>query len=286
MQPADARFDPRHARDKRAIAALDQAWEAWLDDQADHGVDPAEVDYAQSAGYWQDDALLPHDEIITRCLAARDALDVRQLAKGFIHGLAQNRPDWWSALASFGYVQHLRAHVGAEGELSRSCGICGLSLWPTDEGFEPIAWQMNPQLSGIIETGSRPSISSATASLLFAASFPPFPEPNQDDLAPLRGLLAQLEDLPAKTTAPKLAKLLKPIFGKNNDQRLNLVEALSILGILTPEGNATYFERFVSFDETQVGSPRNDTEFPARAWQSEHGVNEAALRHWFGEWLD
>ncbi|HRF60256.1 MAG TPA: hypothetical protein PLH94_10135 [Fimbriimonadaceae bacterium] len=279
----DARFHAQHSLDKASVSVITQAFMVMVFGHEAPGCSPEDVAHAKALGYWHDDALLTHDEAVARCISARNAIDRDELVRGFIFGLATNRPDWWAALASYGYARHLAVHNATSTGMDDACSTCGLA--PTQGSNIP--WQVNGQLAGILQVGARPNIISATSALLFASTYPPFPEPTPEDLSPLITLLDLVKDSPPKTTAPKLAKLMKGVCGKSIEQRLNIVEALSVLGILAPHSDkaTTYFEHFFPFDDTQIGNVRTDTEYPALAWNSDHGVNADAVEYWFGRFL-
>jgi len=279
----DPRFHPQHALDDVAVAVINQAFLATVYEDEAFNCSQEDVAHAKALGYWHNEEALTHDEAVARCIAAREALEVEQLARGFIFGLSTNRPDWWGALSSFGYARHLAVHMAASTGMDEACSTCGLA--PISGSSIP--WKVNSQLAGILQVGASPNIVDATSALLFASTYPPFPKPTVEDLSPLISLLDLIGDLPPKTTAPKLAKLMKGVCGKSVKQRLNIVEALSVLGILAPHSDTanTYLERFFPFDDTQIGSPRTDTEYPALAWNSDHGVNAEAVEVWFGRFL-
>lgn len=279
----DARFSTRHSLDISSVSVITQAFMVMMFGDEAPACSTEDIARAKALGYWHDDETLTHDEAVARCISARDALDMDQLVRGFIFGLTTNRPDWWAALASYGYTRHLAVHKATSTGMDEVCSTCGLAPVKGSN----IRWHVNGQLAGILQAGARPNIICATSAMLFASICPLFPEPNSEDLSPLISLLALVKDSPPKTTAPKLAKLMKGVCGKSVEQRLNIVEALSVLGILAPHSDSatTYFRGFIPFDDTQVGNARSDTEYPALAWNSDHGVNADAVEYWFGRFL-
>lgn len=287
----DARFAPDHSLDVRAKRTLDDLWQRAMAPFTHEEPLPApsdeELAYAQEKGYWQPDERAGHDATIARLLTARDQVDLRQAGRAFALGLAWNRPDWWGILGSAAFARHLAPHPNKAGDLSYVCAVCGLPRIEGSRTDELASWSPGEGVSGLLMNGPMLSVLPVTSHLNFFARFPHFPAPNEAEWARVKRLLEICREADPRTTAPQLAKSLKELGIKNPEHRLRVVEMLAAAGILAPRDSAgapmSYFHRWIDFTETQVGNPRDDTQFPARAWRGGHGVDEDAVEFWFGD---
>jgi hypothetical protein len=250
---------------------------------------PGEDDlaYAREKGYWEPDEVAGHDATIARLISTRDKVDQAQVGRAFALGLAWNRPDWWGILGSAAFTRHMIPHPNTAGDLSYVCAVCGL---PRAEGVrtdDHASWSPGEDVASLLMTGPILSVPQVTSHLGFFARFPQFPQPSEEEWARVKRLLQICREAEPKTTGPQLAKNLKELGVKNPEHRIRVVEMMAAAGILAPRNPSgapvSYFHRWVDFTETQVGNPRDDTQFPARAWRGAHGADDEAIEFWFGD---
>jgi hypothetical protein len=242
-----------------------------------------EIAFARSCGVWRDDELLPHDEIIARVLAAHDRLDPVVLANGFVAGLGQGSPLLLSTIASYAIASHLKPHEPEYPYPNFPCAVCGLYRALTGETVQEIFW--NSHLLSRIDVGGWCGLGGVMADLDDYLRQPPAFTMSESDVDALRRVLALLKAQPSNSSPGKLKKELGALAGKNDLQRTRFVEILSIIGVLEPIDNPSYHRQWTRYIDRPGPDGRNDWEYPAIWWRGSDGVNDDAVRHWFGHLL-
>jgi hypothetical protein len=285
-------LDPRLQVDRRALAVLEAESDAELARflrKPVVPVDPAEIAYARSVGYYEDPFHSSHDEIIERLLRARDRLKPKQVANAFVAGLGKKRPDWRSAIASYAVSLRFPVHEVLFKLENFSCMICQGSKWMRAGPTAPVEIEPNSVRLERHRTGggsdSQLSPTFAAIDLEQFLALPLLPEPDASDVQALQEMLKKLRSFDAKTTLTAARKAIGSLGGANDMQRQQTIETLSIIGVLTPSTHESFLTRYTPYEERKFPDGKNDWAFPAIAWKGADGVNEKAVKHWFGHLL-
>ena len=219
------------------------------------------------------------DEIVARALDARQGIEAGAVAEAFVASLTSRRLDQRSALGSFASFRHFRDH--APPPSNESCVVCGeyaasrsahdLSVL----NFERFKW------GGVRH--DQP-LYAALDLELFARS--DRCRPTADDVETLRQLLEVIEDVPASTTAAELQKHLSPAIRSSKSEREVLVGILGLCGVMATKEHPGHFPNFVPYAERELPARRFvDMAYPACWWRGADGLNDEAVRFWFGHLL-
>lgn len=262
-------------------------WSAggWID-AAQRRTAPEDFEYAKSKGLMFDPVSFTHDECLAQTLALRDRIPTALAARAFLSSLSTRRLDWRSGLASLQVAQHLTAHPytpvatgqsygpnGAVTHVSRSCGVCRDAQ---DSVIAQIAYA-NVDLNvlnfeRIKWGGVRHGNLEYTWFDLRELAAHPIPEPTEQDVALLRGILAMVAACEPNDGPGALEQKLKPTLASSKAERQMLIDILACAGVLRPQ----------SYDRTVNG--RSDWRYVG-AWRGQDGYSEDAVQRWFGNYL-
>lgn len=285
-------FDPRLAVDRRALSTLQQQGRYESSTYTGDSVEAPSADeiaYARAAGYFWDDFESTHDAMIERLLAAKDRLTPRRVADAFVAGVGKRRPDWRSAIASYAVAMHFPRHKADLSEPNFRCLVCeegDYSVRDPDGRYNVSPnWvaQLRFDLGGGAFNQTIPNF--AAIDLEQFESLSVHPTPDAADIDQLRLLLKVLRGFDSTINLTKARKAIAALGGANEMQRQQTIETLSTIGILKPAKCETFLTGFTPYTDRIFPGGKNDWAFPAIAWHGRDGVNEDAIRFWFGHLL-
>jgi hypothetical protein len=211
-----------------------------------------------------------HDQVVAEVCAMRERVDGRAVAAAFVASLSSRRLDLRSALGSWAVAQHVRPHR-IDGKV---CGTCGLlervQRDPNVFSFERFRW-----------AGVRHDRLDYVAFDLAQFMRAPKLTPTPDDVALAKRLLALLDELSARTSAPQAVASLKDLPGANAE-RERFIDLLGLVGVLAVPGRPSYLERFTPYRERDVPPLKYvERAWPVCWWHGQDGVNWASVEEVF-----
>jgi hypothetical protein len=233
--------------------------------------------YATAAGVMFPPQDFTHDGVVREILRLRKEIKPGDVANAFLASLTAERLDLRSALASYAIVRHMPEHrfIPSEHAHQRDCALCGEPSKQLKEdvnvlNFERFKWGGVRHLNMYY----------VAFDLARFAETEPLP-PTKEDRAMLKEILNVARKADPKLTSSKLQKEIAPIMGGNKDVRGKLLEILGLAGVLQPKDYPGFFDAFVPYEE--IDESYGDEEYPVCWWRGRDGVNEAALKFWFGK---
>ena len=259
--------------DERAVRILkDTHWSSagWKRNRA---VTPEDFAHAKSHGVMFDTFAITHDEAVSGALEAVSATDRESVVQAFVASLGSRRLELRSALGSYAVGRHMKPHESATGVRCLYCGAYG--QWLADLNvlnFERLKW------GGVRH--DRPDYIAFDLRTFGAALDI---APRAEDWAILRAILDVAGSMPARARPRDLDKALAKVLPSNSAERRILIGILGLTGILVDPARPDFRTGFVP--ETQREQTRwhtDDWPYPVQWWAGAHGVNQAAVQHWFG----
>jgi hypothetical protein len=268
--------------DKRAIRILFQTFwspSGWKSEK-ERTVAPDDFAYAKSAGAMFDPLRMSHTEIVQRAITAATALTPRVVADGFLASLSTKRLDLRSALGSYAVLRHFPDHHPSSEQ--RQCTICG-AYEQSDKAkdlnvlsFERFKWggvRHDQPLYALFDLeqfmkGDRPC-------------------PSTRDVQIFAELIEIILAVPLETSAAILSKHLSNCnFKSSKAEREIVIGILGLCGILETTAHPGYSRQFVAYSRRELPSRRFvDMHYPACWWKRIDGINQDALRLYFGHIL-
>lgn len=269
--------------DKRALKILlGTFWSSgWKEDRSIGGAD---FEYAKAHGMMFDPVVLTHDDIVERLLAQRGRVQLSAVAAAFLASLSTRRLDVRSALGSHVFALHFPDHslsVTPETHPNRrgqQCLRCGRYAFrePKSENLSVLNFERH-KWGGV----RRDNPLYAWLDLRLFEQTEPV-EPSETDRQILRQILNAAASLPDNARPNLLVESLKDVVRSNKAERKNLIETLSLCGILQPAGRPGYLDGFTEYrDRAHTGEHYNDWGYPAIWWRGSDGVNRDAVSRIF-----
>ena len=227
--------------------------------------------------------MIKHDEIIKAGIEAVSKVDLDDVVSAFIGSLSTKNLPARSAFGSYVVLKNLQKHSFDESEHfaggnCRHCGLKETSKYPINEdAVEKYPFQVQ-------HTNLRYAV-------LDLSSFNSrkVDNPSKSDVDILRSILDAMRMLPKDAQLTELIKAIQGKIKSNKHQRMILLESFGYAGILSPEGQQTYREKFLGYDFTYTRQPpeffKREWEYPVRFWTGADGVNEEYVNFYFGKYL-
>ncbi|VWB67823.1 hypothetical protein BLA6993_03179 [Burkholderia lata] len=251
----------------------------WVD-RKDRRISDADFAYAKEQGVMFSPVTLTHDQSISAIKEILPKVAQDAVARAFLSSLSTRRLEWRSALASFVCAQRLSppheyapkvsGHGYTNGVITHTsyrCGVCDGSREYEEVdlnvlNFERIKW-------GGVRLGGR------IYTLFDLQQFlrEEISEPTRADIDILKSMLSVIAQSQPGDHPSALRDNLAPVIKSSKSERDVLMEILACVDILRPS----------SCDRPSRG--RHDWHFMEH-WRGEDKYNEAAVKQYFGKYLD
>jgi hypothetical protein len=201
------------------------------------------------------------------------ALSLADAGRSFIASLSDRHLFLRPFLPSLVVARGLRRHEFMPGRYHQLCATCGLRERLTIDrdalNFERHKWG-----------GVRLLALGFTWFCLDRLAAEGGATPTDKDYGQLDAMLDALRNLPPRTTATRAEVALRGL-KSNKAERLVVIEALSIAGVLVDRSHPGFLEGFVLHDDREHSARTAQRGYPAEWWTSDCGVNEDAVQMLF-----
>ncbi len=237
---------------------------------------PSDLAYAIRKGLMFPPALFPHDATLKRLHKLCDSLSPARVGDAFLASLGSNELALRSPLGSFAVARFRPAHKFAPGPYSSACNDCGLYRKPTRKqatnlnvlNFERL------KCGGVRHTDAAYQLFDLEQFCLLPAC-----PPTDGDITIFGDILETIRTLPSDATVGHLEKAIAKVVPSNKSERRQLIEVLSLSGVLAYPGYRNYFDD----TEPPKDRPYRDTDWgvPAMYWRARDGYNVKRLKEYF-----
>lgn len=238
----------------------------------------------------------PHDEAVSYAKELIASLSVKELAKDFLYGVANNAPEYRTALACYFYVKNLPEHqfqkkyVGSthdgngdwvERYNDDKCEICGYQHTNCREPKMQF-WHVNVDMSSFYFYGLL-GRSNLNTVIMFLEEYKilPRPQTSKSDYDLFMKVIDVIENTPENMTSGKLRKVLKQsgLLKMTNDQIQHFVDMLGFLDILHPEdSHGMVYTHTMEKDMLDPLSFMGYAQHPVNRWTGKCGVDYESLK--------
>lgn len=223
-----------------------------------------------------------HDEAVARLRGLVETIAVEHIGSAFVAAFSAGSDFERLAGGMMNWVQaaHMPAHAHQGNERRPDiCGICGHDDTATQDLGE-VAHRARDG-AGVPASLSDPTTLIARLEVFVAA---PIPRPDDEARGAFRRLFEVLEAASDGDSEGKIRRALGKVrLLANARQRATVLETLGTAGVLcTPEHPGFFRRHFEYWGRQQRPRPRVDADPPICFWRARHGVNAAAVHHYFG----
>lgn len=226
-----------------------------------------------------------HDKIVQSALRAMAQINREAVLAAFVGSLATRNLSARSAFGSYVILQHFTTHEFRDSAIFSMgyCAHCGVP--PT----HPMSAERRDEWVARYPFQVRHTQIVYASHDLTTFADRRVDAPTEESTQMLRDILEALRSLPESAQLSELQKAPQGIIKSNKHERTILLETLGYAGILCPPDREHWGSRFIQFDEAESQQPSNankrDWAYPTRFWSGAAGVQEAWVKHWFGEYL-
>ena len=237
----------------------------------------ADSSYAERAGYMFASTVgRDHDELVaaTRALATRLSLD--EASSSFVASLSTRHRFLRSFLPSMVVARRLPDHVYQPDLASRGpCVVCGSAQSRREDDLNVLSFERH-RWGGVRHLD--------LAYLWFTLDrfeAEGGADPDTVDFEMFTTMVENLRALDPSTTLTKAEAALRHL-PSSKDERLTILEQLSIVGVLQDPAHPGFLNRFVNDAERQLPGKRfQDRKYPGEWWTAAAGVDGQALQQLF-----
>ncbi|GAB0168347.1 hypothetical protein LSPCS325_17840 [Lysinibacillus sp. CTST325] len=231
--------------------------------------------YAKTAGYTFDKILQTHNEAIENAM-----FEMRKCNKGFavdlfLASLSTQRLDWRSGLPVFVIMRQFPTHNFKSDFIS--CEKCANNAEDlVDLTFiNKIRFGHGGVISGNIYDFSF---------ILQQHNKLPHIKPTKKDFDIFQFIIEIIRNTESNDTPFKVQKKIRKIegFKSNEEQRKALLETLGFCSILETEEHKGFLHQFINLGLAPRSRYSSDWLYPFDWWKGSDGINQNALKFWFG----
>lgn len=266
----------------RALTILHKAyWSSggWTRDEQ-RVVSGPDFAYAKAAGVMFDPVEVNHDSIVKKCVAIRERIETKSVANAFVTSLSTRSLAHRSALASYAVLRHFKNHAWSGS--NRSCDICG-----SYERIEPQIEDLNILNFERHKWGGVRHLQALYAAFdLEQFQKLPLVKVEAEHVSLFKELIKHIEHAPQGVSSAQLQSFFPKTLKSNKAERDVLIGILGILGILQTDNHHGFLHTFVRSDQRHLPDRRFiDMAYPACWWSQSDGINNEAVKAWFGHLL-
>jgi len=241
------------------------------------------------------ETVYPHDKAISYAKGLIETLSPRELAKDFLYGVANNAPEYTTALACYYYVKNIPEHefkkryIGSTVDRNGKwvdvysdsrCEICGYDQDLSNEAKMQF-WHINVDMEFFYFKGQMERSCLNTA-IIFLEEYKRLSAPKHSvtDLEHFMKIIDVIEKTPDNMTSGKLRKELKQsgLLKMTFDQIEVFINTLGYLDILHPEDSHGML--YVHTPQRAMLHPLSDrgyAEHPVNRWTGKCGIDRKSI---------
>lgn len=239
----------------------------------------------------------PHDEAICYAKKLIDAFDVKELARAFLYGVANNAPEYRTALACYYFIKNLPEHqfekkfigTNSTGDVysENTCEICKYNSKLSDEPKMQF-WHINVDMEHFYYKALIPFCFNLNTAIVYLEEYKTLPTPNysSENLQFFNEIIALIESLPENTPPSKLRKELKSsgLLKMTIEQIDALIDMLGYLNILhTDDSFGVTVGHTKERDMLYPLSDRSYFAHPVNRWTRKSGIDYTMIDMLFGD---
>ncbi len=253
---------------------FDDEYGGWIDTD---DTPAREVAYAVKHGAIPAQFEITPRALLKRLVKSRDRIDRQSVANAFVASLESQRPDYRSMLGTYAcfygseeqeLIAALESKIGVEG-LTNQRGK--FTVYP-HRIMPHLYWRANNM-----------SHDCAVTALLEFDAFrkQSIPEPSEDAVNLLVSMLDSVRQLPKSAQLQDLVKSAKGVKGNKLD-RQHILEMLAYCDVFKPKAKFLGKYRRLQYCPLPDHHYKADWQYPSCWWTGSAGVNEKAVKFWFG----
>ena len=246
----------------------------------EHGTAPTALADLKAAGLAFDMESMQHDDALRRCFDQAKRLRKESVANHFIAGLARQRPDWRAAMSAYAIMQTMPEHAFAA-NAAGYCTVCSGAF--ENKYFDRTALNRMRFIGGWLSVYRTPY---EIGFYLEQEALLPDMAPNDADVDLFNEMLALIRRSSANgpTELAREVRAVKALKLSAFEAR-GVIDTLGLCGVLSTNEHRGYEAEFTNPGVAPTKRIRSDWSYPVDFWRAVDGVNEAALRFWFGHAL-
>jgi len=219
---------------------------------------------------------------IKRLVRARDSLCPHDIAAAFASSLLSGRPDHRSILGTFACFTEIDESLMLDAS-NNGDGLTGLHTGRKRAEYDP----MRVVFTRFYRSNSMEH-DSVIAAVLEFEDFAPVADCDTTSCGNImQCVFDAIRNLPSDAQLAELNKSLQGVFRGNKFDRQHVLETLAYCDILQPKSQPAFkgnHQRLTSFP-LPGHFYKKEWQYPACWWSGEDGVNESAVKFWFGHLL-
>ncbi|RTQ92858.1 hypothetical protein [Lysinibacillus telephonicus] len=233
--------------------------------------------YAKTAGYMFDKIEQTHNEAIENAITELKQCSKRFTVDLFLASLSNQHLDWRSGLPVYVIMKQFPIHDFKSDFIS--CEICGNN--PDSLVDLTFVNKIRFGIGGII-SGNIYDFSF----ILQQHNKLPHVKPTKKDFDIFKFIIEIIRNAETNDTPSKVQKKIGKIkgFKSNEEQRKALLETLGFCSILETEEHKGFLHQFINLGLAPRSRHSSDWLYPVDWWKGKDGINEDALKYWFGEY--
>jgi len=238
-----------------------------------------------------------HDEANSYAKRIIAAFDVKELARAFLYGVANNAPEYRTALACYYYIKNLPEHsfekkyigTNAKGDVysENTCEICKYNNKLSDEPKMQF-WHINTDMEHFYFKALIPFCFNLNTAINYLEEYMVLPTPkcSPADLQFFNKIIAFIESLPENVTPSKLRKELKSsgLLKMTIEQIDAFIDMLGYLNILHTDDS--FGVTVGHTNEKDMLCPLSDRSYfahPVNRWTRKSGIDYTMIDMLFGD---
>ena len=238
-----------------------------------------------------------HDEAIRYAKEMIQSFDEKELARAFLYGVANNAPEYRTALACYFFIKNLPEHqfekkyigTNSTGDVysENTCEICKYNSKLSDEPKMQF-WHINVDMEHFYFQASVPFCFNLNTAIVYLEEYKTLPTPNytSGDLQFFKEVIALIETLPENTPPSKLRKELKSskLLKMTIEQIDAFIDMLGYLNILhTDDSFGVTAGHTCEKDMLYPLSDRSYFAHPVNRWTRKSGIDYVMIDTLFND---
>ena len=238
-----------------------------------------------------------HDEAIRYAKEMIQSFDKKELARTFLYGVANNAPEYRTALACYFFIKNLPEHqfekeyigTNSTGDVysENTCEICKYNSKLSDEPKMQF-WHINVDMEHFYFKALVPFCFNLNTAIVYLEEYKTLPTPNytSKDFQLFKEIIALIESLPENTPPSKLCKELKDsgLLKMTIEQIDAFIDMLGYLNILhTDDSFGVTVGHTKERDMLYPLSDRSYFAHPVNRWTRKCGIDYQMIDMLFGD---